>query len=107
MAAPGNYLESTSSAMFVYSWVKGAQLGVLPVGYLEKGKIAYNQFVKRFVRENADGTVSITDCCAVAGLGGEKVYRDGSYDYYLSEPVRDNDPKAIGPFIMVSLLLNR
>ncbi|OJX91317.1 MAG: hypothetical protein BGP01_12970 [Paludibacter sp. 47-17] len=107
MAAPGNYLESTASAMFVYSWVKGAQLGLLPAEYLDKGKAAYDQFVKRFVRENADGTVSITDCCAVAGLGGEKVYRDGSYEYYLSEPVRDNDPKAIGPFIMVSLLLNR
>ncbi len=107
MNAEGNYLESTASAMFIYSWVKGAQLGILPSGYLRKGEQAYDQFLKRFIRENEDGTVSVTSCCAVAGLGGEKVYRDGSYAYYLSEPVRDNDPKAIGPFIMVSLLLNR
>jgi len=107
IGSPGNYQESTASAMFIYTWVKGAQLGVLPSDYLQKGAIAYDQFVKRFVRTNDDGTVSITDCCAVAGLGGDKVYRDGSYEYYLSEPVRDNDPKAIGPFIMISMLLNR
>lgn len=41
------------------------------------------------------------------GLGGEKNYRDGSYEYYISEPIRDNDPKAVAPFIMVSVLLNK
>lgn len=103
----GNYLESTGSAMFIYTWVKGAQKGYLDPSYLEKGKEAYDQFVKRFVKENTDGTVSITDCCAVAGLGGEKVYRDGSFEYYISEPVRKNDPKAVSPFIMVSILLDK
>ncbi|WP_290463867.1 hypothetical protein, partial [Duncaniella muris] len=63
------------------------------------------------------GTISLTDCCAVAGLGPgrspsvkaaapkvkENTRRDGSYDYYLSEPVRDNDAKGIGPFIWASL----
>ncbi len=103
----GNYVESSGSAMFIYSWVKGAQKGYLPKSYLKKGQKAYSQFVKRFVKENPDGTISITDACAVAGLGGEKLYRDGSYEYYLSEPIRDNDPKAVAPFIMVSILLNK
>lgn len=102
-----NYLESTGSAMFIYAWVKGAQHGFLPKSYLSKGRKAYKQFVKQFVRSNADGTVSITSCCAVAGLGGEKFYRDGSYAYYLSEPIRDNDPKAIGPFMMLSVMLGK
>lgn len=103
----GNYLESTGSIMFIYSWVKGAQKGYLDAGYLAKGTQAYEQFLSRFVREEPDGTLSITDCCSVAGLGGEKVYRDGSFEYYISEPIRDNDPKAIGPFILTSALLNR
>jgi len=103
----GNYIESTGSAMFIYSWVKGAQKGYLPKSYLTKGENAYNQFVNKFIKENPDGTISLTDCCSVAGLGGEKVYRDGSYAYYISEPVRDNDPKAVSPFILVSLLLNK
>jgi unsaturated rhamnogalacturonyl hydrolase len=62
--------------------------------------------VNRFIAENPDGTISVTDCCSVAGLGG-KENRDGSYKYYISEPVRDNDPKATGPFILTSLLLDK
>lgn len=107
MGTKGNYLESSGSVMFIYTWVKGAQKGYLPKSYLAKGEKAYQQFVKRFIKDNGDGTISLTDVCAVAGLGGEKVYRDGSYDYYISEPVRDNDPKAVGPFIMVSLMLKK
>ena len=103
----GNYLESTGSIMFIYTWVKGAQNGYLPNEYLQKGIEAYDQFVKRFIKENEDGTISVTDCCSVAGLGGEKNYRDGSFEYYISEPIRDNDPKAVAPFIKVSLLLNK
>lgn len=106
MNREGNYLESTGSAMFIYTWVKGAQKGYLDKSFLEKGKKAYEQFVRKFIKENEDDTVSITNCCAVAGLGGEKVYRDGSFEYYISEPVRDNDPKAVSPFIAVSILLD-
>lgn len=106
VAAEGNYLESTGSIMFIYTWVKGAQKGHLDKSYLQKGQTAYEQFLKRFVKTEEGGTLIITDCCAVAGLGG-KDYRDGSYEYYISEPVRDNDPKATGPFILVSLLLDK
>jgi unsaturated rhamnogalacturonyl hydrolase len=103
----GNYLESSGSIMFIYTWVKGAQKGYLPEEFLEKGEAAYDQFLKQFIRENADGTISVTDVCSVAGLGGDPRYRDGSFEYYISEPVRDDDPKAVGPFIMVSILLDR
>jgi unsaturated rhamnogalacturonyl hydrolase len=103
----GNYVESSGSAMFIYSIIKGAQKGYLPKSYLKIGKKLYNQFVKRFIKTNPDGTISVTDCCSVAGLGGDKKYRDGSYEYYLSEPIRDNDPKTVAPFMMVSVLLNK
>lgn len=103
----GNYIESSGSAMFIYTWIKGAQKGYLDKSYEKKGKKAYDQFVKRFVKKEPDGTISIIDGCSVAGLGGEKVYRDGSFEYYISEPIRDNDPKAVGPFIMMSLLLGK
>lgn len=103
----GNYLESSGSIMFIYTWVKGAQKGYLQEEFNEKGEVAFDQFVNRFIRENEDGTISVTDVCSVAGLGGEKVYRDGSFEYYISEPVRDDDPKAIGPFMMTSILLDK
>ena len=103
----GNYLESSGSAMFIYTWVKGAQKGYLPNGFLEKGQQAYEQFVKQFLKNNEDGTISITNACSVAGLGGEKNYRDGSFEYYISEPKRDNDPKVVAPFIWTSIMLNK
>jgi unsaturated rhamnogalacturonyl hydrolase len=107
MNEKGNYVESSGSAMFIYSWVKAAQKGYLPKEFLEKGNKAYDQFVKQFIKENQDGTISVTDACSVAGLGGEPRYRDGSYQYYISEPKRDNDAKAVSPFIMVSVLLKK
>jgi unsaturated rhamnogalacturonyl hydrolase len=58
--------------------------------------------VEWLVKKNENGTISLTKCCAVAGLGGNP-YRDGTYKYYINETVRDNDPKGVGPFIMASL----
>ncbi|MGV8826884.1 MAG: glycoside hydrolase family 88/105 protein [Breznakibacter sp.] len=98
----GNYLESSCSSMFAYAFLKGARLGYLPAKFKQEGEAAYRAVVKSFIKTNADGTVSLTDGCAVAGLGGKNM-RDGSFEYYIGEPVRDNDPKAIGPFIMAAL----
>ena len=56
----------------------------------------------QLIKKNDDGTISLTQVCGVAGLGGDP-YRDGSYEYYINEVIRDNDPKGVGPFIMASL----
>lgn len=98
----GNYLESTCSAMFVYGMLKGIRCGYLDASMKEEAYRLYNQFIKTFVRENPDGTISITNCCSVAGLGGSN-NRSGTFDYYISEPVIENDCKAVGPFIWASL----
>lgn len=98
----GNYLEATGSIMFVYAKLKAVRKGYLPASERDAALAGYERFVKRFVKENEDGTVSITDCCAVAGLGGKSM-RDGSFEYYISEPVIDNDCKGVGPFIWASL----
>lgn len=102
----GNYLESTGSAMFVYAQLKAVRLGYLPREMRDEAMHRYEQFVDRFVRENPDGTISLTDCCAVAGLGG-KQQRSGTFEYYISEPVIENDCKGVGPFIWASLEYDR
>jgi unsaturated rhamnogalacturonyl hydrolase len=106
VGAEGNYVEATGSIMFIYAWAKGAKNAYLNKTYQEKASEAYDSFIKTFVVENSDGTISITNCCSVAGLGGNP-YRDGSYQYYVNERRGDNDPKAVGPFILASLLLNK
>ena len=119
----GNYLESTCSAMFTYALLKAFRKGYVGEKYRDAGIKAYKGIINNFIRVNADKTISLTNCCSVAGLGpaatpeviaamkkvnpkgtvNENQKRDGSYDYYLSEPIRDNDAKGVGPFIWASL----
>lgn len=101
----GNYLESSASAMFIYTFTKAASQGWLPETYKIEAQKSFDSFVSTFVKVDADGLLSITQTCSSAGLGG-KNNRDGSYEYYLSEPIRSNDCKAIGPFILAALELH-
>lgn len=103
---PGNYLESSCSAMFVYSLFKGVRKGYLDKSYLPVALKGYEGILKHFIEVDENGLVSITQACAVAGLGG-KNYRMGDYDYYINEAIRANDAKAVGPFIMASLEYER
>lgn len=98
----GNYLEATASSMFVYALLKAGRLHYIDDSYREVALKGYDGLLKTFIKENENGTISLTRCCSVAGLGGNP-YRDGSFEYYISEPVRDNDPKGVGPFILASL----
>lgn len=98
----GNYLESSASSMFVYFLYKAMREGYIDPSYRKIADKGYDGLIKNFIREDADGTISITRCCVVAGLGGDP-YRDGSYEYYIGERIKDNDPKAIGPFIWASM----
>jgi len=97
--AKGNYLESSCTAMFLYAMTKGANKKYLGQSYLKFSRRTFDLFVKNASRIDADGTYNITKACAVAGLGGNP-YRDGTYNYYINEPQRDNDPKVLGPFIL-------
>lgn len=98
----GNYLEATASSMFTYALLKGVRKGYLPAKYKKTARKGYKGLIRQLVRDNGDGTISLTQCCSVAGLGGNP-YRDGSFGYYVGEPVRDNDPKGVGPFILACL----
>ena len=98
----GNYLESSCSAMFVYALFKGVRKGYLDASFLSVAKKGYQGILKHFIEVDKQGLVTITQACAVAGLGG-KNYRSGDYEYYINEMIRPNDAKAVGPFILASL----
>ena len=108
---PRNYLESTASSMFAYVLLKGYRKGYLGEKFRDAGVKAYKGIIDQFIQVNPDKTISLTKCCSVSGLGpGPGPYvkkpnfkRDGSFNYYMSEPIRDNDAKGVGPFIWASL----
>ena len=95
-----NYLEASASSMFVYALAKGARLGYLPNSYLATAKRGYDSIIKNFIKTE-EGQINLYGTVSVSGLGGNP-YRDGSYEYYMSEKVVKNDPKGIGAFILAS-----
>lgn len=103
----GNYPEASASCMFVYALAKGVRMGYLPKNLASVAQKGYAGILKTFVETEADGTISLNGTVSVGGLGGtgaaDRPYRDGSYAYYLSEPIRKNDLKGVGPFIMASV----
>lgn len=101
--ATGNYLESSASAMFVYALAKGVNMGVLPDSFKASALAGYHGVLSQFVTQDPDGDVHLNNICLVAGLG---FGRDGSYEYYMSEPIASDDPKGLAPFIMASVQIN-
>jgi unsaturated rhamnogalacturonyl hydrolase len=97
----GNYLEATASTMFVYSMAKGVNRGYLSEKYVPAILKGYSGIIEHLIKPDGK-RISLTQCCSVAGLG---FGRNGSYEYYLSEPVVENDLKGVGPFILAGIEL--
>lgn len=95
-----NYFEASASSQFVYAVAKGVRKGYLPAAKIAIAKKGYDGLVKQFIKEE-NGQTNLHGTVKVSGLGG-KPYRDGSFEYYMSEPVIVNDPKGIGAFLLAS-----
>jgi unsaturated rhamnogalacturonyl hydrolase len=107
----GNYLEASASSMFVYALAKGARLGYLDARYRDVALRGLGGILANLVRQNPDGYISLINVVQVSGLGGnprrDGSQRDGTYEYYISEPVVTDDYKGVGPFILAALELGR
>lgn len=95
-----NYFEASASSQFVYAIAKGVRLGYVSSTKIEIAKKGYEGILKTFVKEE-NGLTNLHGTVKVSGLGG-KPYRDGSFEYYMSEPVIVNDPKGVGAFILAA-----
>ena len=96
----GNYPETSGSAMVAYFYLKGARLGILDKSYGKVGADIFRSICQRYLTQT-EGKLNLGGICLVAGLGPESNRRrDGSYEYYISEPVVENDAKGLAPFLM-------
>ncbi len=102
----GNFLEASASTMFVYALAKAVRNGYLENEFLAVAQKGYQGILENLIKVEPNGLVTLTHVCQVAGLGGNP-YRDGSYEYYTSTPIVDNDLKGVGPFIMASVEMER
>jgi unsaturated rhamnogalacturonyl hydrolase len=96
---PGNYLEASASCMFTYALAKGVRMGYLPQTDDANAKRAWAGIQKQFLTTNPDGTLTLHGTVKVGGLGGTP-YRSGTFDYYIHEPVVDQDKKGVGAYLL-------
>ena len=101
-----NYLETSGSSIMAYTLLKGVRLGFLPESYKEFGKKAFDGICKNKLSSDENGELHLDGICLVAGLGG-KDRRDGTYGYYMSEPVVKDDAKGVGPFLLAYTEMRR
>lgn len=102
----GNFPEASVTTQCMYAYAKAVNKGYIEPKYKEVAEKAFEGLKKTLLITNEDGTLTLTRCCQVGGLGGNP-YRDGSFEYYIGEKMRDNDSKATGPFIMGCLELGK
>ncbi len=94
----GNYLETSGSAILAYAIMKSVRMGILDESYFKYGEKAFNGICKKYLSEK-DGELQLDGICLVAGLGGTG-RRDGTYEYYISEPIVQNEAKGVAPLIL-------
>lgn len=98
----GNYLETSGSAMFAYAFAKGYNKKYLPEKYKKIATAIFNSLVNLHTQTDEKGLLHLLNTCGSAGLGGDP-YRTGTFEYYISEAIRTNDPHGLGPFIFAGV----
>ena len=97
---PENYLEASGSAIFAYAIMKSVRMGILDESYYKYGKKALDGICEKYISEK-DGQLQMDGICLVAGLGpADNPRRDGTFEYYMSEPVVQNDAKGVAPLVL-------
>jgi len=100
---PKNYHEASASCMLAYTIAKASRLGYIPSSLGRHAGMAFDGIIRKFIKME-NGQLNLHGTVSVSGLGG-KPYRDGSFEYYMSEPVIVNDPKGMGAFIKAAVEL--
>ena len=97
--APGNYLETSGTALIAYGLLKGVRLGYIPKRFGEVAMKAFDGITDKYLSRNEDGSPKLGGICLVAGLVGPQ-HRNVSLKYYFSEPVVENEAKGVAPLIL-------
>jgi len=102
----GNFIETSSSLMFIYSFARGVNKGILSSDYLQIAEASFDAVYENYVTRDDSGILYLQNTVSVGGLGGNP-YRDGSFEYYISEPIRINDFKGYGPLMLAAIELKK
>lgn len=102
----GNYPETSGTLLIAYASLKAYRLGICGEKTKTDGIRLLSAVIEKYIEIEKNGLPVLKNICLMAGLGGG-IFRDGSPEYYLSEPVVENDAKGIAPFLMAYTELKR
>lgn len=102
----GNYLEASGSAMLVYAIAKGVNNGYLQPNLKKVASKGFNGLISKLIKVDPNGEIHITQVCASAGLGGNP-YRNGSFEYYISEKIKVDNSHGLGAFLLAAIELDK
>jgi unsaturated rhamnogalacturonyl hydrolase len=101
-----NYLETSGSSMVAYACLKASRLGLRPHG-AQEGKNIFKAICDKYL-EIKDNKMSLCGINLVSGLGPyDNLRRNGTFEYYISEPIVCDDAKGIMPFVLAYIEILR
>src|SRR6185437_11098590 len=89
-----NWLESSCSALFIYTIAKSIKAGYVDHTYQEIVEKAYNGLLNQMVTVD-ESTLTLSGICIGTSAG--------EYDYYVSRPTSENDLHGMGAFILACM----
>ncbi len=102
---PGNWVETSCSAMFAYAFAKGNRLGYLDESYQQAAQRAYNALLKEYVYADDAGNLHLDQTVKIGTLNPKT--SKGDYAYYITTERRVNDYKGLAALLSASMELKR
>lgn len=100
-----NYPETSGTAIFAFAIMKSVRLGFLDESYFTSGRKAFTGTCEKYLSEK-DGELQLDGICLVAGLGNSEM-REGTFEYYMREPIVKNEAKGVAPLILAYIEMMR
>ena len=92
----GNWIESSCTNLFLYSYAKALRTGIISgEKYEDALKKGYDGMIKNSIRIDADGKLVIDKICIGTCI------EEGTYEHYINRPQTNNDLHGGGAFILM------
>lgn len=101
---PGNWIETSASAMFAYGFAKGASNGWIDASYMQRARQAFDSIIRNYTWYDDAGNLYLDQTVKVGTLN-LKVSK-GDFAYYIGGETRINDYKGLGALLYASLALS-
>ncbi|KAM0326691.1 hypothetical protein ACHAQA_006562 [Verticillium albo-atrum] len=95
----GNYIESSGSAMFVYGLLKSLRLGLIEGKKYQAAALSgYELLTETFSTPREPDGALVWEWTVQTG----SLSSNGTFEYYASQPLFENDLKGVSPFLFSS-----